>query len=147
MIVRRQFMVLPAFQWNMIRQWVLLVLLSSVATQLVTMGYVWYQDQKRPGQYMYVSPDQENGSIIVNPTTVELHHIVLPSMLIAVVLGCALSILAGIFYSHRLAGPLYHIQKTLREAQEGKRVAPIVLRKHDEFKELAEQINHLLRKV
>ncbi len=143
-MARRRFWVLPTFQTSMVRQWVLLALLSSAITQLVTLGYIWYQDRHLKGEYVYVGREMDNFSIVVNPPAVALHHIVLPSLVTALGLGFAMSLLAGVFYSHRLAGPIYHIQKTLRDAADGKLVQPIVLRKNDEFKELAEAINLLL---
>jgi hypothetical protein len=52
----------------------------------------------------------------------------------------------GIVVSHRIAGPLYRIERTIDEAVRGEDVAFIRLRKKDEqaLKDLAERINTLI---
>jgi signal transduction histidine kinase len=52
----------------------------------------------------------------------------------------------GIVISHRIAGPLYRIQRTIDEVVGGRDVAFIRLRKKDEhsLKELADRINKLI---
>jgi len=58
-----------------------------------------------------------------------------------------LIILAGIlemFYLHRIAGPIYRIEKTLRDTAEGKKFIPIKLREKDFFKGLAEAANNFM---
>ena len=48
--------------------------------------------------------------------------------------------------SHRIAGPLYRLEKELDSLIAGTSRGPIKLRKHDEFKLLAEKINKMLFK-
>ena len=52
----------------------------------------------------------------------------------------------GVYYLHRIAGPIYRIEKTVREMAEGKKVEPLRLRKKDFFKSLAEAVNKLIEK-
>lgn len=52
--------------------------------------------------------------------------------------------IVSIFISHRIAGPIYKIKKTLDEASEGKTGLRIYLRKTDELKEVADSINKVL---
>ncbi len=59
---------------------------------------------------------------------------------ILIVLGGILEII----YLHRIAGPVYRIEKTLRLFLEGKPFEPIRLREKDFFKGLAEAINKFL---
>jgi HAMP domain-containing protein len=47
-------------------------------------------------------------------------------------------------YSHRIAGPLYHFQRVLREVTSGNRSARITLRKSDELQELARDFNQMM---
>lgn len=53
---------------------------------------------------------------------------------------------AAVFYLHRIAGPVFRIERTIREMAEGKKVEPIRLRKKDFFKSLAEAVNKLIEK-
>lgn len=147
MIARKRYLILPDFQFRMIRHWIFLVVLTALASNLITLAFVWRQDQAKGGR-LYFVPDQANSyPILVDPPSVKHMDIVFPPLMVALGLACLLSIGAGIFYSHRLAGPIYRIRKTLREAQAGRRVEPIILRKNDEFKELAEDVNSILGRL
>lgn len=145
-MARRQLWVVPDFQTRMVKQWALLVFASTLLTQCITLAFLWFQDRRLQGEYLYVGHKLDNFPIVADPTSVRLYDIVLPSLFTALAIGFVMSVLAGIYYSHRLAGPIYRIRRTLRDALEGKAPEPIVLRKSDEFKELAEDINHLLQK-
>lgn len=46
--------------------------------------------------------------------------------------------------THRIAGPIYRLEKTIDMIIRGDDVGPINLRKNDEIKELAEKMNHLI---
>ena len=141
---RKQYWIMPDFQWRMIRHWALLVLVTNAATCLITVGLVKYQDRQMPGQYFYTMDKLEASPVIVDPVVVKRQDIIFPALLIALIVGMGASVMAGVLYSHRLAGPLYRIRRTLSEVQEGKPLRPIVLRKNDEFKELAEDLNGFL---
>jgi signal transduction histidine kinase len=49
-----------------------------------------------------------------------------------------------IFLTHRIVGPIFKIKKTIRIIEEGQASERVFLRKHDEFKDLATEINGLL---
>jgi methyl-accepting chemotaxis protein len=50
-------------------------------------------------------------------------------------------------FLHRIAGPLYRIEKTLKEISEGKDVEPIKLRKKDFYKTLADEVNKVIEYI
>jgi signal transduction histidine kinase len=50
----------------------------------------------------------------------------------------------AVIFTHRIAGPLSRLERTLDELLEGKQVDPIRLRKHDELQELTSKINKLI---
>lgn len=52
----------------------------------------------------------------------------------------------GVYYLHRIAGPIFRIERTIREMAEGKKVECLRLRKKDFFKSLAEAVNKLIEK-
>ncbi|MBI4375194.1 MAG: hypothetical protein HY549_01970 [Elusimicrobia bacterium] len=141
---RRIFWILPDLQAGLLKQWCLLVLLTTLLTQGIALGLVWLQDWRLEGEYLFVSHQDAAQPVIMAPTNVGVMEIVLPALVIALALNLAISLFAGLYYSHRLAGPIYRIRRALQEAQEGKPVPPIVLRKNDQFKDLAEDINRLL---
>jgi signal transduction histidine kinase len=49
-----------------------------------------------------------------------------------------------IFLTHRIVGPIFKIKKTLRIIGDGQTSERVFLRKHDEFKDLASEINAIL---
>ena len=54
------------------------------------------------------------------------------------------TLILEILFLHRVAGPLYRIEKTLKDLAEGKKVEKIKLRKKDFFKSLAEATNQVI---
>lgn len=52
--------------------------------------------------------------------------------------------LVSIFLSHRIAGPIYKLSRSMELARDGKLDGPIYFRKNDHFQELAELFNSLL---
>jgi signal transduction histidine kinase len=54
--------------------------------------------------------------------------------------------LVALELSHRVAGPLYRMEKELDEIISGAKKGPLKLRKKDEFKILADKINKLIAK-
>lgn len=53
----------------------------------------------------------------------------------------------SIFISHRMAGPVYKFEHTIRALAQGKEVEEIGLRKRDEFYGLAMAINSLIKSM
>ncbi|MFC1590500.1 HAMP domain-containing protein [Candidatus Omnitrophota bacterium] len=67
-------------------------------------------------------------------------------ILMSLVLVSPFVCLIGLFLSHRIAGPLFRIERSLGEIGKGDYTKRIVLRKKDELKSLAESINGLLER-
>lgn len=52
----------------------------------------------------------------------------------------------ALFYSHRIAGPIYNMKKTMDSFLNGDRMAKITLRKDDYLEDLGDKINELMKK-
>jgi len=50
----------------------------------------------------------------------------------------------SVFLTHRIAGPIYKIKKTVRLICGGQSSERVVLRDHDEFQDLADEVNRLI---
>jgi methyl-accepting chemotaxis protein len=50
----------------------------------------------------------------------------------------------GVFLTHRLVGPIWKLQRDLKNLFDGKEIGPIGFRKNDEFKDLPILINKLI---
>lgn len=70
------------------------------------------------------------------------------NIIIAISIPVILAIIwsVALVVSHRIAGPVYRIEKELDEHIAGKKIGPIKLRQKDELKSLAEKINKLICK-
>jgi methyl-accepting chemotaxis protein len=75
------------------------------------------------------------------------YELVLPPVVINNLLLMAIIIVVGIFYSHRIAGPIYRIEQDVLRVLSGERGVQIRLRKKDKLKTLAEQINKLINEL
>jgi signal transduction histidine kinase len=100
--------------------------------------------------YKYIS---ENYSLLVelSPMTdvvktqlaAELNVIVF-SILFGSLVFLILVSMMGLIFSHRVAGPIFHISRVLSEIRDGNVDARITLRPKDEFQELADEVNKTL---
>jgi len=66
--------------------------------------------------------------------------------------ACSLFFLVGVaglllFQSHRVAGPLYHFHRVIRDVSAGNHSARIKLRKQDQLQELAKDFNEMLDSI
>ena len=66
------------------------------------------------------------------------------TILIGVIFECILIIFLGIFFSHRIAGPLVKISRYIQEVTNGRYPGLIKLRKDDMLKNFAEVVNQLI---
>ena len=66
---------------------------------------------------------------------------------LCLVLVAPLIFYVAVVFSHRIAGPLPKIYQALRNMGSGQWEGPLVLRKHDELKELADVINETAAKL
>jgi hypothetical protein len=123
---RRRYWINPRFQGNYVSTILGLQLVTALVTALVTMGLA----------FGLISPAFEAG-----PSWTAI-FIVFIVMLTGV--GLAL-IWLGVRVSHRICGPVYRIEQTLRALREGRETGPIKLREGDQFQDLAESINQALR--
>ncbi|MDY6823550.1 MAG: methyl-accepting chemotaxis protein [Thermodesulfobacteriota bacterium] len=62
---------------------------------------------------------------------------------VIVALGGILLFTVTVFFTHRISGPLYHLNASIKTMSEGDFSFPVILRKKDDAKELAESLNRL----
>ncbi|MEA3489423.1 MAG: HAMP domain-containing protein [Candidatus Omnitrophota bacterium] len=85
----------------------------------------------------------ENSRLIMKSTAdFILPAVLLASVVMIVLIGLA-TIAATLFTSHRIAGPLYRLEKDIEEITSGNLKKRFHLRKTDEIKALAESLNNM----
>ena len=65
-------------------------------------------------------------------------------MMLGLIFACL--VFVGIYFSHRVAGPLHKIENAIKERIGGEDVPPIILRDKDHLKDLANLLNQLVDK-
>jgi hypothetical protein len=82
---------------------------------------------------------------VIQENVVQFKNFILwRTILFGIAFECILIILLGIFFSHRIAGPLFKISRSLREIAQGRNPGLIKLRKDDMLKNFAETVNEMI---
>jgi methyl-accepting chemotaxis protein len=71
----------------------------------------------------------------------------LPPILLNDLVIMVLLIIMGIFMTHRIAGPVYRVQKDIERVLDGEKGVRVKFRKGDSFPELAEKVNSLIERI
>ncbi|WP_455381663.1 hypothetical protein [Salinispira pacifica] len=80
------------------------------------------------------------------PATTRL-QLILPALLLNNLLIMIALALMAVWYSHKVAGPVYRIKHVINRTLAGEREQRIYLREGDELKDLAEKINTLFERI
>jgi len=90
-----------------------------------------------------VTTSFENSRLVIKSTADYILPAVLSSSAIVVVLIVIATIVVTLFTSHRIAGPLYRIEKDLEELVSGNLNKRFNLRKTDELKRITQSLNDM----
>ncbi len=148
------------FQVRFIARFLILILLGLGISLVVLMvknqdkynQNLYYQikdvyDENNNPTFNLMSPIDEVFNMREGKNIFELQ---LPVLIWMSALYLLLIAVFGLFISHKLAGPVYRIKKTLQEISDGTiktKDAKFSLRKHDELKDLVEALNKFLEKT
>ncbi|MBI4386761.1 MAG: methyl-accepting chemotaxis protein [Elusimicrobia bacterium] len=138
---RKTYWILPDFQKRFLIRHLMLVGGSVLVTAAIVLAFIFWQDHFLRAQFFMVT-DQ----VGQEPVVLSRWQIVLPGIILTEALVLIFTSALGLAYSHRLAGPIYRIKKTLEAVHRGESVSEVHLRERDEFKELADAVNRILRK-
>lgn len=134
---RRKYFVNKEFQTKFILRFCIFVMLTAV----VMVGLVYMLSTKT------TTTSFENLRLIVKRTSdFILPTLVLSSLMASIFVSIACIIIV-LFVSHRIAGPLYRLEKSLKEIGRGNLSVDVRLRKGDEIKALAAGVNNMIRNL
>jgi methyl-accepting chemotaxis protein len=138
---RRVLIVDTKFQYRLIRNICILVALVALFSIviLVTLN-VMYGDVGTDIVQPLPAILSEDMGFVEKQTT--LLGVLWPVMLVCVLVSLVVTYLFGIMVSHRMAGPIYRIKRTLRDMAQGDLRGEVRLREKDDFRSVAEGINH-----
>ncbi|MDD5130151.1 MAG: HAMP domain-containing protein [Candidatus Omnitrophica bacterium] len=89
----------------------------------------------------------ENSRLIIKSTADFLLPLLLLSSLVAIIATGTLTIIFTLIISHRIAGPLYRLEKDIAEVNNGNLNMEIRVRKDDELQDLAKSLNQMLKLI
>lgn len=89
----------------------------------------------------------ENSRLIIKTTADFLLPLLILSSLVAIIATGALTIIFTLVISHRIAGPLYRLEKDIAEVNKGNLNMEIRVRKDDELQDLAKSLNQMLKLI
>ncbi|MCX5665922.1 MAG: hypothetical protein NT036_02595 [Candidatus Omnitrophica bacterium] len=130
---RKNYFINRKFQAGFIIKFCILVIMGTA----ISGGVVYWMSRST------VTSTFENSRLVIKSTA----DFILPSVLLSgafVVIAVGIAAIAiTLFTSHRIAGPLYRIEKDLEELSRGNLNVHFNLRKNDEIKVLADTLNDL----
>ena len=136
---RRNYFINKKFQTQFILRFCGLVLLGAVISGVALFSYVFVKDT--------VTTAFVNSRLSIITTADYILPVILGASIIAIVLVSIATAIVVMYLSHRIAGPLFRIEKDLSQISEGDLTLKIILRTNDEIKRLAENINQTNEKI
>ena len=134
---RRNYFIKKKFQLHFIIKFCLLVITGTIAS-----GVIIYMMSRSTVTTVF-----ENSRLVIKSTAeFILPAVLLSSIVVTVVIGLA-TIFITLFTSHRIAGPLYRIEKDVGEVASGNLKKSFNLRQTDEIKPLAEALNEMAKNL
>ena len=135
MYKRKQYLVAKKFQLKYAGLILALVFLTGILCAYV----VYYTSMLLLGDKLANVYPQGRLISIVNMVNIRI--------LLSLILITPLIMIIGIYASHRIAGPIYRIEKYLNGMASGEFSVPLTLRKNDELVALADGINHVAESI
>ena len=158
---RKTYVVNRTFQYRMIGTFLLSIIGALVVFTAGMVLYYWASSMAGDNLFrefidinkqVYEVRDDEQGNTIKVPTTrtmygVKRWELIVPPILINNLFMLIGVSVIGVFYSHRIAGPVYRINRELQRVLDGEKGVKIALRHKDKMQELAVRINQLLEEL
>jgi|YNPMSStandDraft_2_1061718.scaffolds.fasta_scaffold00088_13 sensor histidine kinase YesM len=136
---RKKFYIDKKFQNRFILSYFEIIFFSIILSISITISYTFLTTEFGENKYSVLFQKIVNGK----PELISPLSIVLPIIMASSLITLIVSFVNALFYSHKMAGPIYRLKKSCQELIEGKKNVSFKVRKDDEFHELSE----LLQKV
>ena len=136
------------FQLQFIGRFILMIFLISIVIAVCLYGFYYFKSKAggisltrfivEMGNYA----DNEKGMFMT-----DRFELILVPLAVAFLAFILLSFVFGLVYSHKLAGPVYRLEKSLIQIIEGERDFEVRLRKGDQFQKFEILLNKLIKKL
>lgn len=134
------YMINPDFQWKFM-SYVILTVVMSVGIIFLT-NYIFFEDLIAQGEKYGLPKDHGYFVMIKHQRNTMTGIFFGVSAVISIIIG-----FWGLFFSHRIAGPLYRLNLYFRKAAIDKdtKIPPLFFRENDFFQEVPDSINTYLK--
>ena len=148
---RKQYVIDRKFQYKMILAFIFTIIAALLIFSTVIIGYYWVSSMVGDNvfkEYIQIDKQIEVNGVLQTKSDfgVKRWEIVVPPILLNNLIIIIFITIFGIFYSHRIAGPIYRINAEIKRVISGETGVRVKLRDKDKMKDLAENINQLLIK-
>ena len=143
---RKQYIVDRDFQIKMVVRVIGLVIAGMILSGGLSCGIALWKEKKSAVQ-LYGATNTYGDDVV----TVKREDIIQPILFEALGVSSIVSVLfVGlfmVFYTHRIAGPVYKLRQSLEKLARGETVEKVSFRRNDEFQKLAEAFNNVVKKM
>ncbi|HBL18998.1 MAG: hypothetical protein A2X36_07390 [Elusimicrobia bacterium GWA2_69_24] len=138
---RKTLLIEPHFQTRFMLRLTGVGIVATLLTAAVVYGFLAVADQNSAGEFFYVI--QEPGT---HPELLSRTQIVLPALVFSLVGNLILTLGFGLYYSQKLAGPLFRLIQDMKRLVSREPLKPhFQLRSADEFQEVGRAFDGLLK--
>lgn len=138
---RRQYMINQKFQKGLMLKLALLVVGTILAAHAMTVAYVRLINLA--GQSGQVAPLPAPGTPVAVSLAQILDFLLIPGLITALL--ATIAVLAfGLFYSHRIAGPLFNLKRMMNKVEGGNLNVTMRIRAADEFHDVESAFNQMV---
>lgn len=155
---RKSYVIDRSFQYRLIATFLLAIVIALILFSSGVVLYFWassmvgdnlFREFIDINKQVYVNRTTESGEIVRVPETrtiygVKRWEIIVPPILINNFLIMIVVSVIGLFYSHRIVGPVYRINRDLQRVLDGESEVRVHIRGKDHFQGLAGRVNALL---
>ncbi|MBU1078345.1 MAG: hypothetical protein KKH98_13695 [Spirochaetes bacterium] len=138
---RKQYLIERKFQIHFIADFlkVLVAFLLLVGAIFIIFYYFKYEHGNSVFNEYLLEVKKGKQIRVISP-----FEIISPIIVISVMITVVFTIVYGLFYSHKIAGPIYRFKRSLDTMTQGRLDFHVTLRKKDKFKEIAGFLNDLI---
>jgi len=137
---RRTYLINPRFQWRFIG------FMATVSVLAISMLFVsnilFFRNMEHEALSVGLTRDNPYFDFLQEQkSALSVLYFTVSGLVFVLMMGL------GILYSHRIAGPLYHLDRKMRRIAGGEEPSPLQFMRRDQFLELTESFNAMVVKL
>ena len=137
---RRTYLINPRFQWRFIG-FMATVSLLAISILFVS-NILFFRNMEHEALSVGLTPDNPYFDFLQEQkSALSTLYFAVSGLVFVLMMGL------GILYSHRIAGPLHHLDRKMRRIASGEEPSPVNFRRRDQFAELAASFNAMIGKL